>query len=1077
MTIRVSTSIILGATATILLCMLVAPQRSWAQVASGTITGTVRDNSGASIPNATVTVRENETSLVRSATSSHSGDYNITDLPIGTYTVETTATGFRKVTQTGIVLDVGRILQVNAVLPVGGVEQNIVVNAEPPQLETRQSALSGLVDEKRMVGLPLNGRNPLQLSLLLPGVQPAANTVFQTSNTLPQQQFISVSGGRGNTVVYLLDGGVNQDNYTNVANIYPNPDALQEFSIETNNFSAQYGTRLGGVVNAVTRSGTNQVHGALFEYLRNDYFNAHNYFSPGKSDGLKRNQYGVAVGGPIIKNKLFAFGSWQETHIRQTPVGLQAVLPTPAQLSGDFSGLKNAAGQQIVLKNPGTGVAYVNNYIDPSTFDPVAVKLLHYMPTPAAASGVVSVNQVNANNDDQFVTKVDYQATTNDRISIRWIHDTYRVISGLDPTDILGAQRLPDFHTHNATISWLHTLSPTLLMNSSFTFNRIQSGLSYGYPTTLADLGSKMTNLSPNPDIIVNVAGYFAIPTVAGGSLARNDFEYQESFTWQRGKHELRFGVDVLRQQLNQPGSAYFSDGQFLFQNSLSGSNLVDYLLGVPSTFTQATPQAEALRGLIPGTYVQDNYKITSKLTLNLGLRWEPFLPWIDVRNNEVANFIPGEQSTVAPGLPTGLVVYGDPGVPRAGYNGSLNKFDPRIGFAYQAAASTVIRGGAGIFRDYPNGIVNNRITLGPPFDVQVNIQNPTSLSNPFSASSPNPYPVTIPPPRGYVFPRPVLAVVYPRSFTNAHAFQENLTVEQQLTPNWLFRLSYIGAQGRNLLANNEINPARYIPGSSSLSNIDQRRPYYPIGFTSISEFESNSISNYNAMAATIEKRLSRGFSFLASYTFSKSMDMSSAVGTGGVFGIYTNPADPNYDYGLSDYNHTNRFVASGIYDTPELTAHKALNQLLGTWELNGIVTLQSGAPFTVLDGIDQSMDGVAADRPNIIGNPSLSWSSHTAEVAQYFNRTAFQLNNPGTFGSTGRNTLIGPGLFNVDYSMVKTFPIHEATKLQFRAEAFNLFNHPNFDNPNSTLNSPLFGKITTAEPSRVLQFALRFMF
>jgi hypothetical protein len=1048
-----------------------------AQAASGSIFGTVHDTSGATIAGANVKVTQAETGLVRSIVTNADGDYVVANLPVGTYSVEITITGFKALAQTDIRLDVGKNLRVDATLQLGQVDQKVEVSGEPPQLETRQAGLSSLVDEKRMVQLPLNGRNPLQLTLLLPGVNPAPNTVFQTSNTLPQQQFVSISGGRGNTVVYLLDGGTNQDSYTNVSNIYPNPDALQEFNVDTNSFTAEYGSRLGGVVNAVTRSGTNRFHGTAFEYVRNDYFNADNYFSPGKSDGLKRNQYGFTIGGPIIKDKLFFFGSWQETRLRQRPVGLQAVVPTTAELNGDFSQLKNSQGQTIVLKDPNTGQPFPNNFIDPSRFDPVAVKLLQFIPTPASSNGLITVNQVNANNDDQFVVKVDYQPTAADRISVRWIHDSYRVVSGLDPTDILGAQRLPDFHTQNGTVSWLHTFSPTLLFNSAFTFNRIQSGLSYGYPTTLAGLGTNMTNLSPNNDIIVNVAGYFSVPTIAGGRLARNDFQYTGVATWLKGKHELKMGVDILRQQLNQPSAAFFSDGQFAFQNAVTGSNLVDYLLGIPSTYTQATPQAEALRGLLPSSFIQDSYKVSSRLTLNLGLRWEPFLPWVDVRNNEVANWNPGQQSVVAPGLPPGLVVFGDPGVPRSGYDGSLGKFDPRAGFAFQITPNTVLRGAFGVYRDYPAGIVNNRITLGPPFDVQINIQNPTSLSDPFSAAQPNPYPVTIPPPAGFVFPRPVLAVVYPHDFTNAHAFQENVTLEHQLTPNWLVRASWIGSQGHDLMANEEINPATFIAGASTLANIDQRRPFFPTGFTSISQFESNGLSNYNGLAITAEKRMSRSFSLLASYTFSKSTDMASAVATGGVFGVYTNPANPFYDYGLSDFNRAHRFVGSFLYDSPRFSGNAFLHHVVGNWELNGIVTLESGVPFTVVDGVDQSLDGVAGDRPNQVGDPNGPWSNHGQEVAQYFNTSAFVLNSPGTFGTAGRNTLIGPGLFNVDYSMTKTFPIHESVNLQFRAEAFNLFNHANFDNPNSTLNSPLYGRITTAEPPRVLQFALRLAF
>lgn len=1045
------------------------------------IVGNVHDSSEAVVASANVTATQQETGLQRTAQTNSQGDYVLSNLPVGTYSVSASATGFAISTQKNIALEVGKVLTVNVTLQVGQITQEVEVTATPPQLESRQAALSNIVNTKDVQELPLNGRNPLQLSLLLPGVEPAVNTVFQTSNTLPQQQFVSVSGGRANTILYLLDGGVNQDIYTNVANIYPNPDALQEFSIITNNFSAEYGSRLGGVMNAVTRSGTNQLHGTVFEYVRNDFFNATNFFTPGKSDGLKRNQYGFTVGGPIKKDKLFFFGSWQGTELRQAPAALQAVVPTATQLTGNFAGLTNSKGQAIQLVDPTTKVPYPNNYISPAIFDPVVVKLMKYIPVPTSANGSFTVPQINANDDNQYTVKTDYLPSGNDHVSVRWIHDQYHVVNAVDPTDILGAQRLPDFHTENGVVSWTHTFSPTLLLTAGGTFNRIQSGLTYGYPTTLGDLGSAISNLSVNKDIYMAVSGYFSIPTIAAAPLARNDFQYQGALNWVHGRHELKVGVNFIRQQLNQPSAAYESDGYFTFSSAFTGSNLADFLLGRAATYIQATPQAEALRTLLPDSYIVDNYKVTSKLTLNLGLRWDPFLPWIDSRNNEVAQFISGEQSTVAPGLPPGLVVYGDPGVPRAGYNGKAAEFDPRIGLAYQLTNKTVIRSGGGVYRDYPAGEVNNRITLGPPFDVQINIQNPPSVTNPFTAAQPNPYPISIPPPKNYSFPRPVLGVVYAPDFTNAYSFQQNLTVEHQLSTNMLVRLSYMGSEVHKLMANEEINSATFVAGQSTISNIDQHRPYYPLGFTSITQFQSNSVSNYDAGALTFEKRLSHGLSMLASYTFSKSTDMASAVASGGVYGIYTDPANGYYDHGLSDFNRTHRFVASLVYDTPGFGTNRLLHYLAGNWELNSIITGESGMPVNVTDGINESLSGVsgtAPDRPNVVGNPSGTWASRAAEVGQYFNTSAFQLNALGTYGTASRNDLVtGPGLFDVDYAMVKTFPIRESLRLQFRAEAFNLFNKVNFDNPVSTLNSPLFGHLTTAEPGRVLQFALRLTF
>jgi hypothetical protein len=784
----------------------IAQFRAQAQTGdSARIYGSVHDSSGAAVANAEVIAKNQNTGVIRKTVSTDSGDFVIANLPTGTYTVTITLSGFKAYLQEGIQLHVDAQAQVSAMLVVGELKESVSVTAEAPLLESRVATLNNVVGEKDMTELPLNGRNALQLTLLVPGVEDATNGTFISGNSRPDQQLISTGGARGNTVLYNLDGIFDGDSYTNITNVYPNPDALQEFSFQTNDFSAEYGHRVGGVVNAITRSGSNGFHGSLFEFVRNDFFDATNFFTPGVSDGLQRNQYGATLGGPIRRNKTFFFGSWQATGLRQHAVGATDVVPTAAERLGDFSHLLNSSGQEIIIKDPTTGQPFANNQISPTRFDPVAAQVLQWIPIPTNSTGVLQVPVYTIYNDNQFVGKVDHNLSDSTRLSVRYLYDMDIAGNTVLPTDLLGANREPDFRSHNALLSVLHTFSPTLIFVASTGFNRLQSSYTRGFPETLAQLGANIGDLSVNKDVELSIGNFFTIPPITGlngGILTRNDFQNQASFTWIKGKHELKFGADVLRLHLDMPSLPFNSDGKFTFTNSFTGSNLTDFLLGQGTSFTQGSPQSEALRGWSPGFYIQDNYRITSKLTLNLGLRYEPFFPWIDVRADKIAVWRPGQQSTRAPGLPPNLLVGGDPGVPQAGYNGSLNRFEPRLGFAYQLDSKTATRGGFGIFYDYPNSQVANEMTLYAPFAVKVTIQNPTSIVNPWTAAQPNPFPTVIPPPPSYAFPKPLTSAVYAPNFTNAHAEQWNFTVERQLLASWVARVSYMATQGGDLLAN-----------------------------------------------------------------------------------------------------------------------------------------------------------------------------------------------------------------------------------------------------------------------------------
>lgn len=1065
----------------LLLLTLLASAIQAQLVATGRVNGIVTDQTGAVLPGARVKVIELQTNQSRSIVSNESGEFSFPILPVGEYRVETELTGFQKNITNNIKLTVNQTINLELALEVGEVSQSIEVTGSPTLVESSVPTLKSVIDQKKIQELPLEGRNVLKLMLLVPGVQPTSGALINQEFTAPNQVFVSSNGGRGNTIVYNLDGVDNSDTYTNVANSYPNPDALEAITIETNSYSAEHGRRGGGVLNAITRSGTNSWHGSLFEFVRNSAFNATNFFTPGTEDGLKRHQFGGTIGGPIFRDKTFFFASYQRTTVRRISVNQTAIVPTAEQRNGDFSNLRGGNGQVIIIKDPNTGLPFPNNQIPSGRISPISSSLLDFLPVPDNPSGLVRLSIPNSSDDDQFLTRVDHNLSNSNRLTGRLLYDRLKSGTNLASNNILNAVTRANFRTTNISISDTHTFSPTLIGVFSATLNRLWSGKGGDYPTTLSELGADIVDLDPQKDIWLQVAGFFNINSLGSVILVRNNYQYQGSFTYVKGDHEIKFGADIIRQQFNVPAASLASNGLNIFGNQYSGSNLSDFMLGRPSLFIQLTPWGEALRAWQPGAYFQDNYKVTPRLTVNAGLRFDPYLPWKEHQANKILAFKPGLQSQISPGLPKGIVVAGEHGVPEAGHKSSWTKFAPRLGIAYLLPnEKTSVRAGYGVFFDYPNAIINNRHASNIPFVLRVDVANPTSLENPWTATQPNPFPVPIPVPSGFRFPLPATAVTYSDDFTNGYMQQWNLTAEHQFTSNWLARVSYIGSRGVKLMSVQEINPAIFIPGQSTLANVNARRIYAP-DFASVQSLTTDDTSSYNAIAFSAERRFRNDYTVTASYTFGKAKDYQSNVVAHGQ-SSFTNPFDRSYDYALADFDRTHRFVGSFIWQLPFLNnSSTPLRLVAGGWQLNSIVTLESGAPFTVFAGADRSLDGVGADRPDLIGNPELDTGRPRGEiVARYFNTAAFQTNEFGTYGTAGRNLLRGPGNATVDFSVLKNFNspwFTEGAYLQLRVEAFNLFNRANFANPNSTQTSALFGRITTAGEPRILQFGLRFVF
>jgi hypothetical protein len=1058
---------------------------------NGSISGTISDPSGAGVPSARVSVVEQATGSTRSATPEASGFYTVSPLSPGDYRVVIEAAGFQRFEQRGIALRVDDRLRVDARLQLGAQTEVVSVNSQAIAVNTVDGVMRSVVDVKRMVDLPLNGRSPLQLLLLAPGVLPSPATGLGTSFQPQGQQFVASSGSKANAVNYILDGGDNMDTYRDVANSFPNPDILQEFSVQTNNYSAEYGGRAGGVVNAVTKSGTNSFHGTAFEFVRNADFNARNFFAA-TTDGLKRNQYGGTIGGPVWiphlyngKNRTFFFFGAQETSVRQTPATSSARVLTNQQRAGDFSALVDGRGNPVAIKDPKTGLPFPGNVIPSSRLDPVFQNFLKLVPGTSDPSGIVRYVIPVINDDLQYNVRIDHSLTPNDRLFGRFFKDDYlQPNAGVTGNLLSYTNRLAQRAT-NATLDYTKVFTPSIIADWGFTFNR-----SYGLrgavaPTTWTDLGSKVPPAGSGNDFQISIPNYFGITLFGNTPLVRNNFEYKGSIGWAKGNHNLRAGMSAIRRQYSIPSNDVQFHGNFTFGGALSGDNGADAILGLPSAFVQDTGYTVALRETDWVGWVTDDYKVTRRLTLNLGLRYEPFLPWVDTwaRIPQVAQFRPGTQSTVYPNAPNGLLFYGDPGVSQHMAPSSLDRFAPRLGFAFDPMGDgkTAIRGGYGIFYDVllPTEQVQQYASQLPTFTAVSSFAFPPSLSDPY-AGRPLPFPAALPRSSDFVFPNPVNTAVrfYSPNFTNPYTQQWNLTVERQLFgPATLVRVTYQGSKGTRLPLPVEADPAAYIAGQSTTANTNARRPYAP-AFNSILIAYPDANSTYHGLVLSMERRFAKHWSASASYTWSKGIDDTDNVTSANTSSV-PDPFNYALNRGPSSSDRTHAFVLSYLWELPALSRAPALiKYIAGGWQNNGILSLYSGLPFSILSGVDNSFSGIGQDHADLTGVASISGDrSKAAIISQYFNTQAFARNALGTFGNTGRDILRGPGTANFDWSLFKNIPIAESRSVQFRAEFFNLFNHANLGQPVNSFTNPTFGKILSAGNPRIIQLAVKVVF
>ena len=1075
----------------------------FAQYTTASLSGRVADPSGAAVPKAIVTVQNVNTGRTRTAKSDMDGNYLFPALPVGTYDLSVTKTGFQTYTQSGIVLNVNQSATQNVSLEIGEVTEHVNVSGNAPLVTTNSATTGQLVNQQSIVNLPLNGRQAQSLVFLIPGANDVTSNycgVGCEGGAYPGEQYAYVNGGGPNGVNYQMDGADNNDTYMNTNLPFPDPDAIKEFNVQTGNMSAEYGNAASGVVNIVTKSGTNQFHGDAFEFLRNYKLDARNFFAPTR-DTLKRNQFGGTLGGPIIHNKLFFFGSYQGTRTRTAPNGQIAYVPTAAERQGNFGELcstYSSAGlctdpNGTQLTNPSTSAPFAFNQIPQNMLSQPSLNLLKYLPLPNGPGGELNyLGPAQNSNNNQFMGKIDYYHGNN-HLSGRYFYTKFT-----EPATPLGNNILDlnpnanQVRVQTIAVNDTYTASSNLLFNTWFGWNQQNGGYIASTPFSANALGVNIAP-SPSPQLYISVGGggYFTAQGSNVGAYNRGDQTLREVATLIKGRHTLTFGGELLR--VRAPiSNQYLQGGQFFFNGSFSGNNLADYMLGDAGQFTQGGGIYANITGYNWAAFVQDKWRVTPRLMLTGGVRWTPYLPYTDSKNR-LPCFRPGKQSVRYPNAPLGLLFAGDPGCPAGTVNSSWGVFAPRVGFAYQLTqdGKTSLRGGVGYYYQPPETLAWQDAAGVAPFAPIMTI-NDANFADPYGAAAiPNPFPAQFGPqlpPSNVSFTLPTtVSYVFANNFQKPNIAVWNLVLEHQLGRSMMVKAAYFGNKGTHLYPTSDqeamadINAGRYIPGNSTEANLQQRRPYPNFGPMGL--IDSGYNSNYNSLQLSLEKRMSHGISFLADYAWSRTFNDFSESPNFESY-LQTNPYNRNFNYGPANSDVPNVFKFSGTWNVPHLNLTGASSKFLNGWEVAPIITLQSGYPFTVMSGLDNSYSGDYVDRANFIGT-SLSQAvlnpdrSHGALVQQYFNAAVFGPNLPlGTYGTSGKNNLRGPGMFNTDLAILKDTKVGERYNLQFRAEFYNAFNNVNFGYPDMFLTDPSFGQLNyTSTPPRILQFALKLQF
>jgi hypothetical protein len=1080
----------------ICLCTLVQ-----AQAPIGTLEGQITDPASALVSNAEVSVHNAQTGLSRTVLSSRQGAFHFSDLPIGAYLLEVKAQGFAPYSVSSIRIDIGQVVSWPVQLQIATGRTEVSVSGQAVTVDTSQT-LGNVISEKQATDLPLNGRDLTQLGLLQPGVAPMTAGLGEAGGIARSGQAYAVNGQRPESNNYLLDGASNVDSVNGGYALRTPVDAVNEFRILTLNAPAEYGDTSGATTSVVTKSGGNYLHGDVYDFFRNDAMDARNFFAA-ETEPLHRNQYGATVGGPIRKDKDFFF-FYYEGQRNSAGETQAAIVPTAAERTGDFSGLTDpSTGQPVPLINEFTGQPFPGNQIAPYMQSPIALLAEKLYPLPNIGTNVFESTQLGSNNYNQGGLRFDHYFGPSDQFFARYSTSS---LSEFDPLPIAGAG-VPGFPvtdaivTNSITGSWVHLISPQTVqtVRASVFRNVFLAGQAVNHAPA-SDLGFQyQPTLALNQGVpYLIVSGYASLgnPITGPQNTYQNDFQGSYSVAMTRGRHNLKFGADLTREQINATlGIA--TNGFFVFAPFPASDSFASFLLGQSVQFFQGGGDFNrGLRKWVAAGYAQDEFRLNSRLTLNFGLRYEVNTPYVDIRNRMNA-WAPGVQSTIYPNAPEGLLFPGDPGVPAGIAAVDYREVMPRVGIAWDPFGDnkTVVRAGYGIFYDgFTNGVggpLQASISAlpwtqayqlpGPGFD----LANPYGgAATPFGSGN-------------FVAPATVLTVQ--SGMRPPYSQNWNLSIERALAKNYLLDVRYVGNKGTHLPRFIEANPSIYGPGVNANNN-NEIREYTTCNSAGVCNYGSvglladDTSSTYHALEVAFSRQYAHGLSFLASYWYSKSLDYISSLNVAGsaptlVAGendLAQNPFDLAAEHGPSLFDATHRFVFSGTWALPSWrAAPRAAAFLTNGWQFNAISSLSTGTPFTVYDSADVSLQGSAPEisgfyssRPDLISNPNAG-QPHTAN--EWVSRAPFLQLNPqtqaGQFGNEGRNVVRGPGIEDADVSLFKYFNIDETRRVQFRAECFNLLNHPNFGLPVNDLESPAFGQILQAGSPRLMQLAVKFLF
>jgi hypothetical protein len=1057
----------------LLAAALPAPAR--AQGAVGSISGTMVDSTGAVLPGVTVTCRNVRTGLTVETTTNEVGIFRCPELPIGQYEVTGVLDGFQKLVRPDLVLVTGQALDIKLTMTPGGLETTIEVTGATPLVQTASSTVQTSMTVRQVEELPLNGRNPLQLVALTAGASltdPGPSVRGQQDNT-----GLSVNGLRATQNNFRLDGSNYNNRFFGSAPTMPNPDTLEEFTVQSANYSART-AGAGALVELATKSGTNLLRGSAFEFLRDTAFNANDYFNEkaGRDKPpYKQNQFGGTLGGPIVQNKTFFFGAYQGTRRRSSPGTSSIRSLTAAERGGNFS---DYAG---TITDPTTGQPFPGNVVPTNRLDPLVQQILNdLLPLPNSGLNLITPTSQDLD-DDQLTVRVDHELTSKDRITGRYFYDANRFQRPFNAPPGFFADN--DFRNQSFLVRDNHVFSNNFLLTVSGAyskFRRVQEPLTPNVKT-LQEYGVNAPQ-SITTDFFPGVR-FFANPLFtlfSGGGLEQtpSTWDIKGTAIWSKGRHSLQFGIDTQFDRLYVL-DASFTVGTWTFNGSRSGYLPADIVLGYPSLFVQDSGRTIELAESKYHFWIQDDWKVTNTLTLNAGLRWEPWLPPLDSLNNLVG-FVEGQQSTMAPDAPLGMVYPGDNDIPDSLFSRDYGAWAPRVGFAWDVRGTgrTVLRGGYGIFYIDPALTIYTRTVSTQPSVLTVNIVNPATFQDPYRNYAPgNPYPFPRVQPEDFdtfKYVRPVSGGVLDPAAEKGYSQNWNITFEQQIWWDVALSLAYVGNRGTDIMGALELNPAVYGPGATT-GNTQARRRYAAQGMSAMEIATPFQRSEYNGLQVTATKRASRGLSLLGTYVLGKVEDNNSLTIEGG--GSYPRSSwDPDIDWGPADFDVRHRVNISFVYDLPRSESFTGLtNVLLNDWQVNGIFTARSGLPYTVKSGTDRSLSAIGQDNADQVGDPAPPAGS---DETVWFNPAAFTAAALGTFGNTSRNAFRGPGYATFDFALAKNFRMTDRARLQFRWETFNLFNRTNFNNPNATVTAGAnFGKILGAGDPRVMQFGLRFTF